>query len=119
MQDARPERARRQRREDAALRPVGHGQPEHGAGDRDDARLQQELADELSARRAQRQANGGFARARQRARQLQVRDVGAGDEEHEEGHREQQLQGLAALLAQLSRGRSHRASARSSSPDTS
>ena len=51
--------------------------------------------------RAERETHRGFARARERARELQVRDVRARDEQHEHGHREEELQGLPSLLTQL------------------
>ena len=52
----------------------------------------QQLADQVGARRAERRPHRDFARARRGARQQQVRDVRAGDEQHEadRAHQHQQ-----------------------------
>ena len=56
-----------------------------GAGDeREQQALGEELTDDLPARRAERQAHRDLARAGGAARQQQVGDVGAGDEQQED-----------------------------------
>ncbi len=57
--------------------------PHETADDRQQRALDQQLADDAPARRAQRDADGHFARAAGRSREQQVRDVGAGDQEYE------------------------------------
>ena len=62
--------------------------------------LREQLPDDAAARRADRQAHGDLALARGRARQHQVRQVRAGDQQHQPGGREQQPQRRLVVAAQ-------------------
>ena len=68
----------------------GEQDAERAAGDADDQALGDQLAREAAPRRAERGADGHFAFAGAAAREQQVRDVGAGDEEDERdaGHQD-------------------------------
>ena len=59
----------------------------------------QRLRDDLPARRAERQPHRRLAAAGDGARQQQVGDVGAGDQQHQRAHAEQDAQAAAVLLA--------------------
>ena len=74
---------------------------EDGANRRQHHALDQQLADNARARRADREAHGDLTLARGGARQQQVREVGAGDQQHEPGRRQQHDQRLAELFAQV------------------
>ncbi len=60
--------------------------------------LDERLRDDLPARCAQREPDGGLTAPRDGAGEQQVRDVGAGDEEHQPAHAEQNLQAASVLL---------------------
>ena len=66
--------------------------PQTAPNRRDQQALGQQLADDAPARRADRQPHGDLALARGGARQHQVREIRAGDEQHEAGRGEQQPQ---------------------------
>ena len=61
----------------------------HGAGDRQDEALDQQLTDEPPAAGAERRADADLALARARAREEQIGDVRAGDEQHDRDRAEQ------------------------------
>ncbi len=61
--------------------------------------LDQRLRDDLPARGAERQPHRGLAATRDGAGQQQVGDVGAGDQQHQPAHAEQDAQAAAVLLA--------------------
>ena len=65
--------------------------PERAAGERQHDALGEQLADEVAGRRAERHAHGDLTGAGGGARELEVRDVGAGDQQHE-AHGAQQHQ---------------------------
>ena len=73
----------------SAWREEGRGD---GARRRDDDALAQQLRNEPAARRAEREPQRQLALPDGAAREHQVREVGAGDQQHEAGHREQQPQ---------------------------
>ena len=73
-------------------------EPGDAAGEREQHALDQRLRDDLPPRRADRQAHRGLAAARDRAREQQVGDVGARDQQHEPAHAEQDLQAAPVLL---------------------
>ena len=58
-------------------------QAEHAADDRQHDAFGQQLADDPAARAADRRADRDLAPAAGRAHEQEVRDVGAGDEQHE------------------------------------
>ena len=73
--------------------------------------LEQRLRDDLPARGAERQPDRGLAATRDGAGQQQVGDVGAGDQQHQRAHAEQDAQAAAVLLAHdadAGAGRDHR-----------
>ena len=72
--------------------------PGDAAGDREQDALDERLRHDLPARRAHREPHGGLTAPRDRAREQQVRDVGAGDEQHQPAHAEQNLQAAPVLL---------------------
>ena len=69
--------------------PDGEQQAQQAAGDREHQALDEQLPDELPARRAQRQPDRDLPLARKRARDEQVGHVGAGDQEDEADHAHQ------------------------------
>ena len=75
----------------ATISPIGPADCEQHA-------LHQRLGHDLLSRRAQGQPHGGRSAARHRAGQQQVRHVGAGDEQHERAHGQQDLQAAPVLL---------------------
>ena len=89
-----------ERPDEHAAENLGEADAERGAARGQQAALRQELTDQRRARRAERQAHGDFVLARGRARQHQVGEVRARDQEHEAGHREQQLQRHVVLRAE-------------------
>ena len=84
--------SRRSERQDRADRPARDEQAARAARQRQQQTLGQELARQPGPPRAERRPYRQFARTGRGAREQQVRDVRAGDEQHE-GHRaEQQVQ---------------------------
>ena len=81
--------------------------PIDAAGEREQQALDQQLPDDAPARRAHRVAHRHLARPRRRARQQQVGDVGAGDEQHEADRAHQRQEddadraGVEALVERL------------------
>ena len=73
---------------------VGHGEARDRAQQREQHPLDHEQPRHPGARGAQRKADGDLAPAAQRAREQQVGDVGAGDEQHERDHSGQREQRL-------------------------
>ena len=78
--------------------PIGDGESDDAAGDGEEDALDQRLRDDLPARRADRQPQRRLAAPRDRAREQQVGDVGAGDQQHQSAHAEQDAQAAAVLL---------------------
>jgi hypothetical protein len=62
--------------------PEREEQPERAAGDREQHALGQQLPDDPPASGTERRAHGNLALAAHAAREQEVRDVGAGDEQH-------------------------------------
>ena len=78
-----------------------HDHSERGADRREQHALDEQLAHDAAARRADRQPHGDLALAGGRASQQQIREVGAGDQQHQSGGREQHDQRLAELIAHI------------------
>ncbi len=76
-------RGGRQLPHEQAAEPAGEDEAEHGAESREHEALAQELPRQPGARRAERQAHAQLVPPRRRAREQQVGDVGARDEQHE------------------------------------
>ena len=68
------------------------------AADGEQDAFDERLRDDLRSRRADGHPQRGLRPSRDRAREQQVRDVRAGDEQHEPAHRHQHLQAAAVLL---------------------
>ena len=68
------------------------------AGDREQDALDERLGDDLPPRRAHREPDRRLTAPRDRAGEQQVRDVGAGDEQHQPAHAEENLQAASVLL---------------------
>ena len=82
-----PWNAAASQRDDEADRLGGQRESEQAAGASEHQALDEELPDELSATGAKRGADGDFLDARRRAREQHVRDVGAGNEQHQRRQR--------------------------------
>ena len=80
----RIDRAERQIGRHDADRPAEHHEPRDAAQRREQTRLEQQLAYELTAARANREPHGHLRRAAGGAREQQVRDVGARDEQDDQ-----------------------------------
>ena len=80
-------RHRRPEGDDRPRHPIRDEQPGGAGEQREEQALGQELADEAAARRAERQPDRHLVTPGRRARQQQVRDVGAGDQQHQADHR--------------------------------
>ena len=85
-------------RQQQARRADRDGESDDAAGDGEEHALDERLRDDLPARRADRQPQRGLAAPRDRAREQQVRDVGAGDQQHQSAHAEKNAQAAAVLL---------------------
>ena len=86
-------------RDDGANRAEGEQHTERAAGEREQDALGQELTQQPAAAGANRHPDGHLARPRGAARQLQVGDVGARDEEQERDRAEEQPQAGPHLSA--------------------
>ena len=71
------------------------GKPDDAAGDREENALDERLRNDLTTRGADRQSQRGLTATRHRTREQQVGDVGAGNEQHQPAHPEQNLQAPA------------------------
>ena len=92
---------------------VARTQPEGRAGRGHDQALGEQQPGEPPSRAAQRQAHAEFVAARQRAREQQAGDVGAGDEQHEpDGHHHREERRLEAAPQRRAAGRRRRQSER-------
>ena len=80
---------------------IGNGQSSQSADAAQQHALGENLADDAAAPCAQGHAHGDVGAPRGGARQQQVGDVGAGDEQHDGGENHQHLQTLARLLLQV------------------
>ena len=78
--------------------PIATSKPGDPAGDGQQNALDERLRHDLPARRADGEPQSGLPAPRDRAGEQQVRDVGAGDEEHQPAHAEENLQAAAVLL---------------------
>ncbi len=76
--------------------------------DRQQDGLNQRLPDDLPPVGPQRQAQGGLSAAGHRPGQQQVRDIGAGDQQHHAADREQNLQTAAVLFFHFRHARARR-----------
>ena len=90
----RRQRVRRHQRDDGVEEPRRQERTESAAGERDDQALDQQLPDDGAAGGAHRGPHGQLALARAAARQQQVGDVGAGDQQQEPHRAQQQPQPL-------------------------
>ena len=81
-----------QRRHEAADAPPGGQRPDRRGGGAEHQHLQRDLAHQPGAAGAERRVHRELAAASFHPHQLQVGDVGAGDEEHERHGREQRQQ---------------------------
>ena len=99
---------RHERQRDVDREPREH-HAERRAQQRQHDRFRQQLTHDPPASGAEGHADGQFAAARGEARHLQVRDVDAGDQEHErdgpEQDQQQRAHRLRALLLQADRAR--------------
>jgi hypothetical protein len=80
------------RGQDQASPPPGEQQADRGAAQRQQDAFRQQLAHDASAVGAQRGANGELTPSSRGARQQQIGDVGAGDDQHEPDRAHQQQQ---------------------------
>ena len=102
----RRQRLRRRRRSAASFSssaPVhqASAEAEQRAGARQHGALDQPLPHDRAAAGAEREADRHFLLPRRAARQQQVRDVGAGDQQHEPDHAHQHQNRRRELLAQI------------------
>jgi hypothetical protein len=86
------DRFRGEQRQHQVQRPAGDEQAGDAAERREQARLGEELRDQLPPRRAEREADGHLARAGRGASEQQVRNVRARDQQHECRDAQQQHQ---------------------------
>ena len=82
----------RRHRRDGAHAERRQGQADDAAQAREQQALDQQLTHDLEPRRAEREADGDLRLPRRGARQQHVRDVGAGDQQHEADRDEQHRQ---------------------------
>ncbi len=85
----REQQTRRADRDDESGDPAGDGEQDA---------LDERLRHDLPARRAHREPQAVWPRRATRAGEQQVRDVGAGDQEHQPAHAEENLQAASVLL---------------------
>ncbi len=88
-----------ERRRQRAAQPGRNRDAERAAGQREQQRFDEQLADDAGARRPDRDANRQFANARPAAREEQARDVRARHDQHDERHQGHRLQGVAHVRA--------------------
>ena len=91
---------RRQRDQPQHAEPREPG-PEQRRREAEDGALRQQLPDQAAARRADGGAHDHLAVARRGARELQVRHVGAGDEQHQRDGAEQRVERRARAADEL------------------
>ena len=89
---------RKRERQQQTRRADRDGEAGDAAGDREEDALDQGLHDDLPPRGADREPDGGLRPPRDGAREQQVGDVGAGDEQHQAAHAEKNLQAARILL---------------------
>ena len=90
--------ARREERAQALDAPVSEGHPRHPAEQAEHRGFAQQLADDPSSPGTERRPNGDLSRAGSCARQEQVGDVGASDQEHEaDGAQQHEKRGPSRL----------------------
>ena len=78
-----------------------HQQSGNAAADCEQDAFRKSLRDNLPRRGAEGQAHGGLTPARHRASQQQVRNIGAGNQQHQAADGEQNLQAAPVLLLHL------------------
>ena len=88
---------RRQQRRDERQRPARDDQAGDAAEHREHARLGEQLRDQLPAAGADRQPHGHLGRAARAAREQQVGDVRAGDQQHDPGDASRNSSGVSRL----------------------
>ena len=109
--DRQERRPREGEREQQPRRADRDDQSGDAAGDREQDALDERLRHDLPARGADRQPQRGLPAPRHGAREQQVRDVRAGDEQHQPAHAEEDLQAASVLFlhdADAGAGRHHR-----------
>ena len=103
-------RVRRHERQDRREPRVSQRRADHAGGQRQEQALGEQLSNQPPPARAERHADGHLALPRARARQHQVRDVGAGDEQ-EQRHRAEQHPDVPADRARERLGEGQQADA--------
>ena len=98
--DGQVARIRECKSENGVRSGIGNGQPGKAADATQQHALCKNLANDAAASRAQRHAHRDIRAARRAARQHQVGNIRAGDEQHDDGQNHQHLQTLAGLLLQ-------------------
>src|SRR5438874_2060604 len=98
--------ARRKKRSEHAFAPEAEQNSKRASEERQHQALGEQLEDQTHASRAHGQAHGDFALPLRGARQQQIRDVGAGDEQHQTDNQHHQSAGLRKHTVQLRRNRS-------------
>ena len=99
-------------RDEARAQPVREHRARRGAGHGQQHALRHQLPHDASARRADGQPHRDLALARGGAGEHQVGQVGAGDEQHQRGHAEQDPQRLLVVAAEAGEPRLRRAAPR-------
>ena len=92
---------RRQLAHEELAAPARDQQPERGADRRQQEAFRQQLTHQPPPRRAERQAHAPLVTPRGRARQQQVGDVGARDQQHERDHDHDRHERLLVAAAEL------------------
>ena len=87
-------------RDQRSAEPLRDDHPGGRADRRDQQTLRQHLPDDAAAGRADREPDRHLALTRRRAREHQVREIRARDEEHQRRHAEQDVQRVAVVAAQ-------------------
>ena len=98
----------KRKREKQPRRGHGHQKPDNSAADGEQDALRERLRNDLPGRGAHGQSNCRLPTPRYPASQQQIRHVGAGDQQHQAAHREQDLQAAPVLLFHHCHARSGR-----------
>ena len=91
---------RDEKRDQRRARPAGHRQPERRSAEREEQTLRQQLLNQPSLRRSKREPHGGLLPSGTCARQQQVRQISAGDQQNQRRQGEQKPQGLLVVDAE-------------------
>ena len=87
----------RQQRDDRSQRPSSDKKATDSADERKQQRLGEQLDDDMFPSRSDGKTHRDFCRPARGASQLQVRDIGAADQQHDKRHTEEQCQRLPCL----------------------